>query len=260
MSGPLLRRRAAALCAACALILLVAAPRASADGCPCEPRSLVDSLEEADLFFVGLVIDIVPFGPHPDVWHGVDAHQVTFQVVVSYKAGLEGPVLTVLTPAKTDDCGYPFAVGDAYYVFANRGSESSDFVVAACSGTFSLSDWPEDVVYSADVMEALSTMTPTWMDHSVLERWTPQPSHVAEATAEPVPWSTPTMWDRAVEYPAEYTRDEWSYPPATLSVPPDVSTAAAGAEVRRLPYLPLTLALSVAVAAALAWWVVRSTR
>jgi hypothetical protein len=108
------------------LLALAARPEPAA-ACSCAmPRSPTEALERASAVFRGRVTAIESPAPL-----GI-THSARLAVDTAWR-GTVTPEMTVTTVLNTAACGYPFAVGQDYLVYAHAGTDA--LVVTLCSGT-----------------------------------------------------------------------------------------------------------------------------
>jgi MYXO-CTERM domain-containing protein len=112
----------AALTAFCAF-----AP-ARARACSCMQQSQRDAFEQAVAVFEGHVLEVKPSATEPEVGNVT----VRFKVVQAWK-GTESEEVVLGTPANSAMCGYAFAVGQSYLVYASASEGKLD--VSLCSRT-----------------------------------------------------------------------------------------------------------------------------
>jgi hypothetical protein len=113
---------AAALTALCAL-----AP-ARARACSCMQQSQRDAFEQAVAVFEGHVLEVKPSATEPEI----SPVTVRFKVVQAWK-GAEGEEVVLNTAANSAMCGYAFAAGKSYLVYASATEGKLD--VSLCSRT-----------------------------------------------------------------------------------------------------------------------------
>jgi hypothetical protein len=109
-----------------------------AHACSCMQQSQRDAFEQAVAVFEGHVVEVQP-PPEPD---GSGHATVRMKVVRAFK-GIESEEALVTTPASSAACGYTFAVGTSYLVYASAVEGKLD--VSLCSRTQLLAQADEDL-------------------------------------------------------------------------------------------------------------------
>lgn len=124
------------LCAGLLSVLLSMNAAAPGAACSClTPPPPVLALVEADAVFEGVVTAIeleARDGERPGGISSADLMRVSFRVLRSWK-GLEAAEATVFTARMDASCGYEFAVGQRYLVYASAGGRG--LVTGACTRT-----------------------------------------------------------------------------------------------------------------------------
>lgn len=110
---------------------LVALPPSPACACSCKSLTEQEAFDAAGAVFVGTVtdVDIPGIGP---IIGSADRVNVSFVVSKVYKADVPADVV-VRTVRDGASCGYPFAVGSRYVVFAT--ADDGVWRTGLCSGT-----------------------------------------------------------------------------------------------------------------------------
>ena len=108
-------------------VLLVAVPRAQACSCAPPPDASI-AFQGSKFVFegsAGAVTDVV--GTDSEAPAGFGMKQVSFEILRSWKGGLEGTV-TVKTAASSAACGRSYTPGAAYILYAgtNEAGEPTD--------------------------------------------------------------------------------------------------------------------------------------
>jgi hypothetical protein len=110
--------------------------------CSCRPpRSVADELERAAAVFAGRVMKTEDPATGP-IWGSMDSITVTLETSTVWKGALT-PTLTVTTPRSGASCGFPFAKGDEYLVYASAGG--TGLSVSLCSRTKRVAEAAEDL-------------------------------------------------------------------------------------------------------------------
>jgi hypothetical protein len=126
---------------------VIAAPR-GAEACSCiGPQPACSAFWDDGAVFAGRVlgIDRATTGDRPV--------RVRFAVLEAFK-GVTTAEVEVVTGSGGGDCGYSFAVGASYFVYAYRSPSSRDFSTGICSRTRALSAAAEDLSYARSVPAA----------------------------------------------------------------------------------------------------------
>jgi hypothetical protein len=113
------------------LLALAARPEPAA-ACSCAmPPAPIEALERASAVFRGRVTAIEPPALGPSVRLGM-TRSARFAVDTAWR-GPVTPEMTVATMLDTAACGYPFAVGQDYLVYADAAADA--LIVTICSRT-----------------------------------------------------------------------------------------------------------------------------
>jgi hypothetical protein len=121
----------------CAAAWLWAVP---ALACKCMPQSPADSLAQAVAVFEGKVLELREPGPEQT---GPTAQRTVKLGVVRAWKGIESETVDVLTPSDGAACGYTFAQGGSYLVYAS--ADSGGLHVISCSRTRPIPEAGEDL-------------------------------------------------------------------------------------------------------------------
>jgi MYXO-CTERM domain-containing protein len=133
------RSRVTAALALTAALLAVAAQLPSrAHACSCMPQTPRDAFEGAVAVFEGHVAEVQP----PPETDGTGQFTVRMKVVRAWK-GIESEEAVVTTAANSATCGYNFAVGTSYLVYA--GAIDGKLDVSLCSRTQPIAAAGEDL-------------------------------------------------------------------------------------------------------------------
>jgi len=133
------RSRITAALALAAVLLAVSAQLPSlAHACSCMPQNTRDALEGAVAVFEGHVVEVQP----PPETDGTGQFTVRMKVVRAWK-GIESEEAVVTTPANSATCGYNFAAGTSYLVYA--GAIDGKLDVSLCSRTQPIAAAGEDL-------------------------------------------------------------------------------------------------------------------
>ena len=124
--------------AACALLAVGLLQSREASACSCQRTSTETAIKESAAVFSGRVIEVerndeTPFG-------GLKA---TFEVVEIWK-GIEEPLVSAVTASNSAACGYPFAKGEEYLVYAYRDRDGT-LRASLCSHTKPLAEAKADL-------------------------------------------------------------------------------------------------------------------
>jgi MYXO-CTERM domain-containing protein len=111
-----------------ALTALCAFAPARARACSCMQQSQRDAFEQAVAVFEGHVLEVKPSAIEPDVGNVT----VRLKVVQAWK-GTESEEVVLGTPANSAMCGYAFAAGQSYLVYASAAEGKLE--VSLCSRT-----------------------------------------------------------------------------------------------------------------------------
>jgi hypothetical protein len=109
-----------------------------AHACSCMQQSQRDAFEQAVAVFEGHVVELQP----PPEADGTGQVTVRMKIVRAWK-GIESEEALVTTPANSAACGYTFAVGTSYLVYASAVEGKLD--VSLCSRTQQLAEAKEDL-------------------------------------------------------------------------------------------------------------------
>lgn len=141
------------LCALLVFMLLLTVRPQVTYACSCVvPAPPLEAMENSSAVFEGTVISVAK--PTGIIQSSADPMQVTFQVGARWKGDLDNQV-TVSTAQSGDSCGFEFAKGERYMVYA-RGAEAdgsiakgneeqSEFTTSLCSRTALYADAQEDL-------------------------------------------------------------------------------------------------------------------
>lgn len=120
----------------------------SAQACSCAgPGSPCNAAWQADAVFVGHVVSI----------SSTAGRRVELAVIESFR-GLQLSQVTVVTGYGGGDCGYPFEIGQSYFVYVYRTPEGQ-LSTSICSRTRPLRDATEDLAYARS-LAAIAPGTP----------------------------------------------------------------------------------------------------
>jgi len=138
------------LAAAALAVTMLAAPIATVSACSCVGFSLADSVDSADIAFIGTVVDSAPAGQ--DALMGVPLVRYAFELERASEAS--GPIVEV---AAHDDgggasCGFSFGDGERWFVAA--ATQDGVLRTTLCSGNRPAGD------LAADEMAALVELLP----------------------------------------------------------------------------------------------------
>jgi len=131
-------RITAALGLTAALLAVAAQLPSQAHACSCMPQTPRDAFEGAVAVFEGHVVEVQP----PPENDGTGQFTVRMKVVRAWK-GMESEEATVTTPANSATCGYNFAAGTSYLVYA--GAIEGKLDVSLCSRTQPIAAAGEDL-------------------------------------------------------------------------------------------------------------------
>ena len=130
---PMLSRRLSALSLCVVAIVAIGDTRLGACSCA-RPGSPCQSASGADMVFAGQVEGIeklaVPFGPRPMLYD----RRVRLRVIEQF-TGQTAAEVDIFTHAQSATCGYPFAVGGSYLVYAYRHQDTGLLTTSICSRT-----------------------------------------------------------------------------------------------------------------------------
>ncbi|MEK3673750.1 hypothetical protein [Paenibacillus sp. FSL R10-2771] len=141
------------LCALLVFMTLLTVRPQVTYACSCViPAPPLEALEDSAAVFEGTVISVAK--PSGIIQSSADPMQVTFQVGARWKGDL-GNQVTVSTAQSGDSCGFEFAEGERYMVYA-RGAEAdgnlakgneeqSELTTSLCSRTALYADAQEDL-------------------------------------------------------------------------------------------------------------------
>ena len=115
----------------------------AADACSCDMSALpCDAAWRADAVFVGNVVSIETLAVPAGVMRG---RRVELAVVEAFR-GLQLSEATIYTGSGSTDCGYPFAMGESFVVYANRTPEGH-LTTSICTRTRPVGSAAEDLAY-----------------------------------------------------------------------------------------------------------------
>lgn len=182
-----------------ALAIVIASSHAAANACTClPPMGPAEEMRRSDAVFLGKVMSIKRNGSDNDPFRSVE---VRFDVVRSWK-GEERSEQIVFTSSNSAACGYPFAEGKTYLVYANTG-EVKSLVTGLCTRTRKLADAREDITELDKVAssgQSVSTGMPKWLA-----------DHFAFMTAGSGRWIADNTKFRTENEPFEKYGTEWKW-------------------------------------------------
>lgn len=127
----------------CAVALLLFAASSRSEACSCMPPGPpADEFPKADAVFVGKVTRIEPNSGNDPA--GMGDLKVTLHLEKGYRGDLKENV-EVVTAGSSAACGYGFAEGDTYVVYANSSEEKLH--VSLCSRTAAIGNASEDLKF-----------------------------------------------------------------------------------------------------------------
>ena len=109
---------------------------AGLSACECVAPTLpCMAAEKAQAVFVGQVVEITPVNPPPKGQPPgpVMSRRVSFKVTESLRGGVDD-TLEVYTGSGGGDCGFGFAKGKSYLVYAHRGTDGQ-LITGICART-----------------------------------------------------------------------------------------------------------------------------
>lgn len=128
----------------------------TASACSCTNNlTLQQEFDFAAAVFSGRVMSVNPYGDGSQVF-------VWMEPIARWKGGISTP-LFVFTPENEGACGFPFAVGGEYLVFASSGTldGSPIFWTHLCSRTSPLEDNPHVPLLGPPLVPT-GVLSPTW--------------------------------------------------------------------------------------------------
>jgi hypothetical protein len=123
----------------------------AADACSCGMSALCDAAWRADAVFVGNVVSIETSTVPTGVLRG---RRVDLAVVEAFR-GLQLSEVTIYTGYSGADCGYAFAMGESFLVYAYRTPEGH-LATSICTRTRPVSSAVEDLAY----LRSLTSIVP----------------------------------------------------------------------------------------------------
>jgi hypothetical protein len=108
-----------------AMLGCLVSSEARLSACECmAPISPCVAFEDAQVIFVGQVLEITPVNPPPQGETPLPfmARRASFKVTESLRGGVDD-TLEVYTGNGGGDCGFAFAKGKSYLVYARRGTD-----------------------------------------------------------------------------------------------------------------------------------------
>src|SRR5690606_41477990 len=100
-------------------------PKQEVHACSCaEPPPVEEALERATRVFSGEVIEIVDPGKNKWIRSSNEPIEVIVKVDRVWKGNV-GRQATVTTALSTASCGYPFAIGESYLIYASEIGRAS---------------------------------------------------------------------------------------------------------------------------------------
>lgn len=123
---------------ACVLLSIGLLQAREVSACSCQRTSTETAIKESAAVFSGRVIEVerndeTPFG-------GLKA---TFEVAEIWK-GIDEPLVSAVTASNSAACGYPFAKGEEYLIYAYRDRDGT-LRVSLCSHTKPLAEAETDL-------------------------------------------------------------------------------------------------------------------
>jgi hypothetical protein len=158
------------------LALALAGPAAPAWACSCLRVTPAEALAAADLAFSGTVTEIAQ-----TTGTGSSGGMPVLAVTMDVSSVWKGPVagsLVVETPTDSPACGFPFAVGETYLVYANEAG--GHWSTGLCARTALLADASEDLAALGAPLAQPPDAGPTSATDPLLE------TDPATGTGEPV--------------------------------------------------------------------------
>jgi len=126
----------------CFCVFVVTASRA--DACTCVGgRTTCQAFYEETAVFVGRVDAITLVTPA----HPFSKRRVRLAVTEAFR-GVSAAQIEIVTGAGHGDCGYPFKIGESYFVYAYRERNSATLATGVCSRTRLLRDAAEDLAFA----------------------------------------------------------------------------------------------------------------
>ena len=154
------------LTVACCLLLLAALTPDPVSACSCMvPGPPCQEFWRADAVFTGRVTAVEPFSDREEVlteagWVNVSmlSRRVTMTIIEAHR-GVSGRTVTIYTGSGGGDCGYPFQVGEAYFVYADNyprqtpetPARPTRLYAGICSRTAPLHTAAEDLKHAREV-------------------------------------------------------------------------------------------------------------
>lgn len=118
-------------------------PKQEVHACSCaEPPPVEEALERATRVFSGEVIEIVDPGKNKWIRSSNEPIEVIVKVDRVWKGNV-GRQATVTTALSTASCGYPFAIGESYLIYASDLGETDTNL---CGRTAKLSNAEADLL------------------------------------------------------------------------------------------------------------------
>lgn len=216
------RTRAAAMAAVIASVTLSSIP---ADACSCRPPvSPAAARDAADAVFEGRAgTPVVAKTAGPGL--SPTGMSVPFTVLRAVKGVKAGEKLTIATSGSTATCGYPFAAGETYLVYAYRDKNGS-LGTGLCSRTRKSADAADDfAAFAAPATTAPAASAEPAASPSGTASAEPAVSPSGTASATEPPKEPPGGNSNAM--PGNTTESGSSEPPAGISVEPGVPPAEA---------------------------------
>lgn len=197
-------------------ILTYAAPDARACSCA-PPRTPVEALQDADAVFEGTVQS---GGQRAQGGLSISSAMapITFVVLRAWKGAEKGKTVSVITSGSTASCGFPFANGKTYLVYAFKNPDTGKLGTGLCSRTKASSEAAEDIK-EIDLNKGKASQPPKTND---------LPSHSA-SSSKPDSEPAPPEPANTIQSPSntENTTEPSQAPPA-MSVSPALPPSGGG--------------------------------